>query len=318
MKIKGNNLNAAIADYANKFFANPEEYNQIKLVSESEWEDIFKICLGWKYGIINDKFRAGIHGINSIQELVIYLWKKGNSMDDIVKELTREKSKDEKEQKIPTPRKYCKKLPFLFTPAMYQLLLSGFSKEEMKKIHKCTYDQVMGRLDFPVVREKISELYTLDWRNEYYKFINNPYAFYTILLDRCDSIIINSGRLTNKIICERHLGEISRFVYCNTKDNKWTATPDWLMQKEFPNYINFKDILRDNYGLVFDMELTYLQHIYMEEQQVSKFILNNITLQAPTFNIKYYDDFIPTKEQDAAIRGALSIIICHIESIENL
>jgi len=262
--------------------------------------------LAWKYGIINDIFRPKFSGINSIQELALDMWKKGETMSEIIHEFTREKTQEEREGEIITPRKYCKKLPFLFTPAMYQLLLLGISKDEMKKIHKCRYDQIMGRVDFPVVREKISELHTLDWRNEYYKFMINPYAFYNIPLDKCDFVIVNSGRLLSDFVYERHLGEISRFVYRNTKDNRWTATPDWLMKKEYSNYIEFQDILRDNYGLVFDIELTYLRHVHAEEEQVASFILYNIYLQTLTFGIKYSNDFVPTEEQDNAIRGSLS------------
>lgn len=167
----------------------------------------------------------------------------------------------------------------------------------------------MGRLQFPVVIEKISELYKLDWRSEYYKFITNPYAFYTIPLDKCDMVVINSNNLISNFIHERHLGEMSRFIYNNTKHNKWTATPDWLMQKEYPDHISYKDVLRDNYGLVFNMQLTYLRHIHIEEEEVASFILSNITLEtnlSSSFNVKYSDDFIPTKEQDATIKGALS------------
>lgn len=313
LKITGNNLNGSIAQYADMFFNKPEEFDKIKTSSVSEWEDTIKICLAWKYGIINDKFRTTAFEINSIQQLVIEMWKRGNSINTIITELTREKTPEEKKQKIQTPRKYCKKLPYLFTPAMYQFLLLGITNDEMKKIHKCVYDNVMGRVDYPSILERISELYRLDWKSEYYKFINNPYAFYTLTLERCDNVVIKSGRDTDNFIhdCaraseERHLGEISRFVYRNTKDHKWTATPDWLINKEHPDHVNHKDILRDNYGLFFDLELVYIQHIYREENQVASFISSNITQQSSCLEIKYIEDFTPTEEQDNSIRGALS------------
>lgn len=115
-------------------------------------------------------------------------------------------------------------------------MLLGINENEMKKIHKCKYDELMGSTYFPIVMEKISKLCRLDWRNEYYKFVNNPYAFYTLPVERCGMVIINSWRVTSDYLEQRHLGEISRFVYQNTKKNKWTATPDWLMIKEYPNY----------------------------------------------------------------------------------
>lgn len=147
MRATGNNVNAGLANYADKFFNKPGEHDGIKLVSERDWEDTFKICLAWKYGVIKDKYRStafGIFdsamaaaklllkaGINCIQEMIVKMWKDGNSMDEIIQQLTEKMNKEDKDRYGPNARKYCRKLPYMFTPAMYQLYLLGISKDEM-------------------------------------------------------------------------------------------------------------------------------------------------------------------------------------------
>ena len=318
-KAINSNINAAIIDYADTVLDNKSEYNRlISLPNGVEYaNDVVKISLAWKYGIIKDKFK--VFEFPSIQDYTFHMWVNGNkSMDEIIRELTRQKTKEEKQSNVPTGRRYCKKLPYLFTPAMYQLTLLGINDREMKRLHKCIYDGVMDRLNFAVNIEIISELFRLDWRNEYYKFVSNPYAFYTLGLERCDHVMINSGRNPNDFSGERYLGQISRVVYDKCKINKWTATPDWLLVKEYPNYVDHKDILRDNYGLVFDMELSYLRHIYYEEEDVANFIRTNITLEINPIKqsaIEYCDNFTPTEEQDIAVRNALSKSISIITGI---
>jgi hypothetical protein len=56
--------------------------------------------------------------------------------------------KEDKEKYGSNGRKYCKKLPYMFTPAMYQLLLLVISKDE----------EFIGRVEYPIVMEKIAEL----------------------------------------------------------------------------------------------------------------------------------------------------------------
>lgn len=300
-----NNLNLGLAEHAELFFS--EKSRQKDFASKDEWKDNLKICLAWKYGIINDNYKPDAFGTNSIQDFVIEKWEKEHGMDMIICEMTREKTPKEKEDKKVLPRKYCKKIPYLFTPVMYQFLLLGITKEEMKKIHKCVYDNVMDSLVYPVKYGMISELYRLDWNSEYYKFVNNPYAYYTLPLPKCTNIIINSGRNPLNFRYEEQLGIISRFIYDKIKENKWTAIPEWLMKKEQPDYIENEQKLKIDYGVVKDFNLLYFRHIWGEEKLVAEFIINNIDQESPAINVSYKcNDVKPTEEQDLAVRGALS------------
>ena len=299
-ELKGPNLNASLINYATNFLTS--------IVSDN---DRLKICLAWRYGIVDDKFTASAFGYNSIQECVIHMLSNGKDMETIIHELTRKKTPEEKETNTATTRKYCKKKPFLFTVVHHQLSLLGIPDKEKNKIYKCQFDRVMGRTSFPVKQENISNLYTFDWKSEYYKFITNPYAYYTVSLDACDTVIINSGRLVTNYGTEKYLGGVSRFVYENTRNNKWTATPEWMLKKQHPDLnAELQKELTINYGLEFDGEpsniMTYLYHIYHEEQKLSKYILNNITLTTSSLKIKYSEDIAFTDEQKAAIEGSLS------------
>ncbi len=302
-----NNINASLMEFANLFF-----YDDIKAYSVLGYNqpssDVMKICLAWKYGIINDEYE--VYGFKSMQSYVVHMLQMGHTMSYVINELTRGKTKDEKKTNILTGRKYCKKLPYLFTPAMLQFILSGVKDQDMKRIYKCCqYDNLMTLLVFPVNRERISELFTLDWKMDYYKFVNNPYAFYRLKSDVCDSVIINTGRNTTNFAAEKYLGSISRSIYDKTKWSKWTATPYWALRNEYPDFINYQGLLRDDYGLVFDRELVYIYHIYQEEVRIAKFITSNITLQVRPFddsNITYTSEFAPTQEQDSIIRNVLT------------
>jgi len=270
-----------------------------------EWSDIAKICLAWRYGIYDMKFNTLVRGIDSIQNHALAMLRGKNSIDDIIKEMTRKRTPEEKENGHYTARKYCKRLPYMFTPALIQFALMGVTPDETKKIHKCYRDRVMDGIAYPNEYASISELYKLDWRSEYYKFICNPYAFYKLSLERCDVVIRNSCRDPNNFVTERYLGQISRFVSKQIDNLKWSATPEWLLENEFGNYKNHINNLRNNYGLIFDINLVYLFRIYEEELIIYNYIRLNNTREINRLDYKDSSDFIPTSEQKAAIAGAM-------------
>ena len=303
--IKGEsaNLNSRLFERSKKYFEDPSNLEG--------WEegdlgkDLVKIYFAWYFGVLGIPMKTTITRADAalFQGEILKKWENGSIMKDIIYDLTLEAG---------TWRKQCKKVPYMFTPAMCQFLMLGLNGDDMNKLHKCNYDRVMWneKEDFPRKRERVSVLYDVDWARDYYAFVMNPYAYYNIPLSTCDNVIITSKRNTDNFLYERGLGEFSRYVYSNSKDNRWSATPDWLITKEFPDIINSKELLIANYGIFFDMEHVYLRHIYYEEQAVAAFVTGNLTLQTGDVKEKYIpkelDGFALTAEQVDALRGSLS------------
>lgn len=78
-------------DYADIGLVNKSENRLISLPNGVRYaNDVVKICLAWKYGIVKDKFK--VFEFQSVQEYTFHMWVNGNkSVDEIIRELTRQK-----------------------------------------------------------------------------------------------------------------------------------------------------------------------------------------------------------------------------------
>jgi len=323
-KRMGSNLNKNISGFSNKYFEDPNaNYN----VDDILLSDLKKVAFAWKYGITGISLKYNDNA-KEIQDKILQDWNQGKSVDTIINEFTKELTKEEKEfnriNGIISYRKQCKKIPYLFTPALCQFLMLEVSNTNMKKIYKCYFDQVMGfeKGAFPNEYNRISNLYSIDWKNHYYGFIMNPYAYYNIPIEVCDSVISLTNRSVENFALERKLGEFSRFIYGKSKDDKWNATPIWLIKKEYPDMLDYMPLLRNNYGLISDQqcaetssscrsqEYIYLYHIYHEELLVANFVNSNLSLEINPFKetaiMDEINGLILTDEQKNAIQGSLS------------
>ena len=256
------NLNYGLYTISDEYFNNPYPLSDIHLL---------KIFMLWKFGIQPD----------TCQNSIIDMWNKQMKMPAIIHELTRKRSPEEKVKDRETARiktrKICKPIPFLFTPALCQFLLTGLDRTDMKAIYKCRYDNIMSSQVYPVIIEKISELYKFDSQAILCGFITNPYAYYRLPSDKCDLVVINTNRQTSDFNNQKLLGSVSRLVYKQVSDLNWVCVPSWLMKAELPFYLEHQSILNIDYGLRFDNDYIYLDHIYHQEIDVSMFISNTIT-----------------------------------------
>lgn len=328
LKSRGSNLNNILLKAAEEYFMNPN----VHITDDPNLlMDLKKIYFAWKYGIIATPLKSTITDTQAreLQEVIIRKWDEGKSVNDIVYELTKELNEEEKKfnriNHIVSYRKRCKKIPYLFTPALCQFLMLGLDNEKMKKIYKCYFDDVMSKEKgaFPDCNERISEFYKkLDWKNHYYGFLMNPYAYYNVPLEDCDKILTLTNRSVLSFSFERKLGEFTRAIYTNTKNNNWTATPNWWGDKNFKEELNHKDVLRDYYGMVFDIEYIYLKHIYDEEILVSQFVKLNLGVEEGIPRCVTIPDNIDgmelTDEQRTAIQGVLSRPIPSLSIITGL
>lgn len=274
-------------------------------------ENFIKISLAWKYGICayDDKpFSKSV--IKSIIEDII---DKNKPIDECINKLTEKLKETEKINLLnigmPLTRKICKSLPFLFTPALFQFYLLGLTNKEIKKIHKCKRDKVMNGINrsFPNKKQKINDFYELDWQKEYYSFVINPYAYYTIDLITCDKVIEVTRRSINNFKYEIYLGQVSRTTYDKVKVNKWSCTPLWVINEKNPiSDEQMLKMLESNYGLIFDMESFYLRHIHQQETDISEFISEKLNTKISKHKIDNFFEDKLSQEQKDAIETSLS------------
>lgn len=308
-----------------EFLAFADNYNFDVFVNEDE----LKIALAWKYGICPDTFQS--YFVNGIKNS----GGRENVMNILIKQLTTKLKPEEKFHYlnigIPIPRRICKALPFLFTPAFFQLRLLGLKNKEINKITNCQKDDVMRltKIDFPDCIEQISPFYKFDWKAEFNAFLLNPYAYYTINLLTCDAVVRASDRNVNNMKYERELGMISRKIYENVKKNKWTCTPTWAIKSM--NYQDHLEMLQNNYGLVFELDKNsslfpsgpakagldsvYLKHIQIEELEIAKFITDKMKTEGIDYQLLPNDKFQLSDEQLLAVKSAMSNPITVINAL---
>lgn len=299
---KSDNINETISIFADNYsFQDVKNFDELKVV------------LAWKYGICLDTFQAYfIEGIkNNPNNLFI--------IDGLISRLCEKLKPEDKVRHLndgtPMARKICKSLPFLFTPAFFQLRLLGLNNKEIGKIYRCRIDNVMFRskIVFPDKIDQVSPFFRFDWRADFYAFIYNPYAYYNINLFTCDGVIRSTERNITFMKYERDLGMISRKIYENVKKNKWTCTPTWAIKNM--NYENSIEMLQDNYGLLFELDSVYLKHIREEEMTIANFISLKLKTEGIEYKLIDNDQFSLSDEQLSAVKSAMSQPITVINAL---
>lgn len=150
----------------------------------------------------------------------------------------------------------------------------------------------------------------------------NPYRLPQIPIEKADKIAIHHLRLgfepdgyngiTNHeeleyLSNEAHMcGEIIRMVYNNIEDRKWTSTPVARILEKYKLYHMLKETLEKYYYCIEDLESLYITEMYDMELMVARKI--NKLYSKPDVEIGelVFPGIIPTQNQQAAIKGALS------------
>lgn len=165
----------------------------------------------------------------------------------------------------------------------------------------------------------------------YQKCVSNPYTIPAIPIEKCDLIL---DRLNKKPdMDEKTRGMIVRMIWKNLNESGWTATPTKILSRNFPGIKAHVEALKNEYGMVAEMESAYLKFPH----HVETYVANWITKLAKEDPIKYdtpVDEKITTEtgqviercsayftkaslseDQMKAIQGALDHKICIITGI---
>jgi len=112
--------------------------------------------------------------------------------------------------------------------------------------------------------------------------LENPYKVTSIPLEKADDIIKRSGKNIDKN--HRECGRIMRKI-SDMMDNKgWAGIPEKMINRLFPNISEYISILKDDFGLIFEMETYYLNYPYEVETSLSE-IIKNLLSSPPNFVI---------------------------------
>lgn len=201
--------------------------------------------------------------------------------------------------------KQCDGTEILFRSRYQQFKLLNVTDKQIKRLFKCREDRVMSSLPFSILEDTDKGL-----DNFYIAFLHNPYAFYTLELEKADEILKLTGKNKEDYRYERHLGEISRYIYKCAVDYKWTGVP----YNKLPYAHKHKDTLNRDYGLYFDdtTQHVYIKHIRHEEEYVASFCKQQIRMNNscnPDFkhgDIPSVDGYQLSDEQKDAIINSLN------------
>lgn len=105
----------------------------------------------------------------------------------------------------------------------------------------------------------------------YEKCLNNPYTIVELPLERCDGIMERLNRKINND--DRLRGSMMRVLWKHVTRNAWTCTPTWLWGKQFPELRYHIQAMKKDYGLVIDMETSYLKYPYEIEKWIAEYII---------------------------------------------
>ena len=151
------------------------------------------------------------------------------------------------------------------------LVDEGFDLLLLLKITSLWKGDCLNYIQFKLLGLTDNEQKTLYYNNiTLYDFINNPYFYYKIDLNKCDQVMTFNNKHFNCI--ERRCGIIVREIWYEIKNKGHIAININKLPKD---YINYKDLLIDLYKLIFVGDVVYFKWMYTMLIEVSKYIKNN-------------------------------------------
>jgi hypothetical protein len=144
------------------------------------------------------------------------------------------------------------------------LMIDGQEMEVTKKLlqwwHK---ERNLRRLFlFGLIKEEINAC-RLTCDEIYQGIMKNPYTLPAIPIEKCDSILDRMNITPNNT--DRLRGAIIRVIWNNLHKRSWMGTPTKVLAKQFPDIRSHVDILKEDYGLVCELETAYLKYQYKVE-----------------------------------------------------
>jgi hypothetical protein len=153
--------------------------------------------------------------------------------------------------------------------SMFDTLEVDTTKKLLKFWHK---DRNLRRLYLLGLNKREIDSCKMSCDSIYQICVNNPYKLPQIPIEKCADILdmINIKPESSQII----RGSIMRVIWRNLNDNGWTGTPSKMLSKLFPDIKEHVQILKDEYGLVAEMETAYLKLPHKVETFITNFLVN--------------------------------------------
>lgn len=145
----------------------------------------------------------------------------------------------------------------------------------------------------------------------YQQCLSNPFTLPAIPLDKCINILDILNKKVNDE--DRIRGSIIRIIWKNLYDQSWSCVPTKFVFKQFPEMINHLDILKEEYGLIDDLDSFYLRYPHKVETWISEYVIDKcskdiITYDMPIDDIARHSAHFNrpmSEDQMRAVHGAL-------------
>lgn len=140
--------------------------------------------------------------------------------------------------------------------------------------------------------------------------LENPFKIYSIPLNTCNEIMKTQGEESTS--AQKYCGKIVRWIW-EKMCSGWTFVPLSYLEKAFPSYTKYKEVLKE-YDVFFDDEeispsipssRIYLKVAYEAEVDVKDFVNELLTQDKDLAIVEFNDSFLFSDEQKNAIIGCL-------------
>lgn len=104
----------------------------------------------------------------------------------------------------------------------------------------------------------------------YQKCLRNPYTVVSLDLKKCEDICKRINKRST--FSEIKSGEILRFIHRQSSDNGHAFVFLSYLNQNFPDLTDHKELLENEYGVVFDQDRVYKNSLFKDEIDVARFI----------------------------------------------
>lgn len=145
----------------------------------------------------------------------------------------------------------------------------------------------------------------------YEKCMSNPYVIPAIPLEKCNSIL---GALNKKPNNDQIIrGAIIRLLWKNLHERSWTCTPNNFITRQYSNFWEHVEDLKQYYGLIVDGDSSYLKFPHKVEKWIADYIIEKVKQDTIKYDTPIDDDtrhsahftLNLSEDQMRAVHGAL-------------
>lgn len=193
-----------------------------------------------------------------------------------------------------------------------KLLFWWYKSRSIRRLHLLGFSNVQIRK----CRMNHDEIYQI--------VLENPYKLAPLNIEKCAEIMAMLNRTPTKL--QIKCGTILRKIYEYVDGRSWCCVPVHTMEYNFKDFFKFLAELQENYGVILDGKLIYLDYNYEVENNVSE-MLNDLIISTAKKEKQFKEENVDTStisqsnmyelktltdEQKTTIDGALRNDICVI------